>query len=103
MTDHEHAHHQRTTGGSFWTSRTGLVLLAFLAMGGALLFTEHQAHVLGVLPFLFILACPLLHMFGHAGRGGHGGHGGHGSPSDESGRDRRRSTEAWDSSRGEKS
>jgi len=26
------------------------------------------------LPFLFLLACPLMHMFMHRGHGGHGGH-----------------------------
>jgi hypothetical protein len=33
--------------------------------------------VLGALPFLFLflLACPLLHLFMHGGHGGHGGHG----------------------------
>jgi hypothetical protein len=31
-----------------------------------------------VLPFLLILACPLLHMFGHGGHGRHGSHGRHG-------------------------
>jgi hypothetical protein len=40
-----------------------------------LLFSEHRAHFLGVLPFLFILACPLLHMFMHGGHGSHGGDG----------------------------
>ena len=29
------------------------------------------------LPILILLACPLLHVFGH---GSHGGHGGHGDP-----------------------
>ncbi len=63
--------HQR---GSFLTSRTGLVLLGFLAIGGALLFTEHRAHVLGALILLPLLACPLMHLFMHGGHGGHGGH-----------------------------
>ncbi len=85
--------------GSFWTSRGGLVLLAFLVMGGLLLFTEHQAHVLGVLPFLFIFACPLLHMFGHGGHGGHTGHG----PSDQTALDPRGSKGTGGSSKGEKS
>jgi hypothetical protein len=30
--------------------------------------------VLGVLPYLLILACPLMHLFMHRGHGGHGGH-----------------------------
>lgn len=100
MTNHDHSRHQTGSGGGFWTSRSGLVLLAFLAMGGALLFTEHRAHVLGLLPFLFLLACPLLHMFGH---GGHGGHGGHDQPSDQADSDSRGSTGTWDATKGGKS
>jgi hypothetical protein len=49
-------------------------LLGFLAIAGFFLFTEHQAHVLGALPFVLLALCPLLHLFGH----GHGGHGKHG-------------------------
>lgn len=99
MSDHNHAHNQNGGGGGFWTSRSGLVLFAFLAMGGVLLFTEHRAHVLGLLPWLFILACPLMHVF----HGGHGGHGGHGRPSNQSGSDTRGRTGTWDASKGGKS
>ena len=37
--------------------------------------TEHTAHVFGVLPYLLLLACPLMH-FLHRGHKGHGRHGG---------------------------
>ena len=60
------------SGAGFLRSRSGLVLLAFLAITGFFLWTEHRAHVLGALPWLLLLACPLLHLFMH--RGGHGGH-----------------------------
>ena len=52
------------------------VFYAFLVMGGVLLFTEHRAHLLGILPYLFLLACPLMHLFMHHGHGGdsHDGH-----------------------------
>jgi hypothetical protein len=52
-------------------SRSNWVLLGFLAIAGFFLLTEHRAHVLGVLPFLLLLACPLLHLFHHGGHGGH--------------------------------
>lgn len=39
---------------------------------------EHRAHLLGWLPWLIVLACPLMHLFMHGGHGRHGGHGGHG-------------------------
>lgn len=51
-------------------NRSNWVLLAFLAIGGFFLLTEHRAHVLGVLPFLLLLACPLLHLFHHGRHGG---------------------------------
>ena len=63
---------------SFLSSRTGLAFLVFLAIVGYLLWTEHEAHLRAVvpyLPWLLLLACPLLHLFMH--RGGHDGH--HGS------------------------
>jgi hypothetical protein len=55
----------------FFASRATWVLLAFLAIAGFALFTEHRAHALGVLPWLLLLACPLLHVFMHGGHGGH--------------------------------
>lgn len=64
---------------SFWRSRSGIVLLGFLAIAGFFLFTEHRAHLLGALPFVLLALCPLLHLFGHGGHGGEsrkgGGHG----------------------------
>jgi hypothetical protein len=62
-------------------TRTGLVAVAFLAIAAFLLLSEHRAHALGLLPFLLLLACPLLHLFMHGGHGSHGGHGGHGGRS----------------------
>ena len=35
------------------------------------LLTEHLAHVVGFLPFLLLLACPLMHIFMHGGHGHH--------------------------------
>ncbi len=64
--NHEHS----SDTGSGWRSRTGWVFLAFLAIAGFFLFTEHRAHALGLLPFALLLLCPLLHLFGHR----HGGH-----------------------------
>ena len=53
--------------------RTVAVLLASLAISGFLLTTEHRAHVLGVLPWLLLLACPFLHLFMHGGHRGASG------------------------------
>lgn len=62
---------------SFWKSPVGLGLLVALMVGGFYLVTEHQAHLFGVLPYLILLACPLMHVFMHKGHG-HGGHSAHG-------------------------
>jgi len=45
------------------------------AIGVALLVVDHWAHMLGILPYLVILACPVMHFVMHRGHG-HGGHGG---------------------------
>jgi len=66
MTSHDT--HEKS---SFWKSRTGISLCAFVAIAAVLLVLEHRAHALQWLPFALLLACPLLHLF-H----GHGGHGG---------------------------
>jgi hypothetical protein len=55
----------------WWRSRGGLVLAGFLIVAGYFLVTEHTAHVLGALPWLLLLACPLMHLFMHHGHGGH--------------------------------
>ena len=80
---HDHAEHY-SQRQNFFTSRAGFVLVGFLLIGGALLFTEHRAHVLGALIWLPLLACPLMHLFMHSGHGGHGGH--EGNRGDTSGR-----------------
>jgi hypothetical protein len=59
-------------GRSFLASRAGVVFLVFVTIAGFYLLTEHTAHVFGVLPYLLILACPLMQVFTHRGHGGHG-------------------------------
>ena len=64
-----------------WRTRGGVVLCGFLIVAGFYLLTEHTAHVLGVLPFLLLAACPLMHLFMHHGHGGNDGQaGGHATP-----------------------
>lgn len=52
------------------------VFLGFLALAAGLLIAEHRVHVLGALPWLILLACPLMHLFMHRGHS-HGAHGHH--------------------------
>lgn len=50
----------------------GLFILG--GIGAYFLLTRHYAHVVDALPFLLLLACPLMHLFMHHGHGGHGNH-----------------------------
>ena len=53
--------------------RWGWVFLAFALMAVVLLWQEHRAHVLGVIPYLILFSCPLMHLL-HRRRHGYGGH-----------------------------
>lgn len=68
-------HSPQTGGGGFLRSRTGIVLIVFLAIATFYLVTEHTAHFFGLLPYGLLLLCPILHLLMHGGHGGHGGHG----------------------------
>lgn len=67
--------HGATEQGSpqkpWWKGRTGIALGGFLVVAAFYLFTEHAAHTVYALPFLFLLACPLIHLFHHHGGGDH--------------------------------
>ena len=58
---------------SWWRSPTGFILVAFIGIAAFFLVTEHRAHILGALPYLLLLACPLLHWLMHGGHGNHDG------------------------------
>lgn len=58
-------------GGSWLFSRAGIATLVALPILGLLIFTGHGLHLLGGLPYLLILACPLMHFFMHGGQGKH--------------------------------
>ena len=49
--------------------RISLVLIVFLVIAAFFLITEHGAHLFGVLPYLLLLACPLMHWLMHGGHG----------------------------------
>jgi hypothetical protein len=49
---------------TFW------VFCGFAAVGAFYLLTAHREHVFDYLPYLLLMACPLMHLFGH----GHKGH-----------------------------
>jgi len=70
---------------SFWLSPSGIALVVFLAAAGYFLWTEHRAHVVGFLPYTFLLLCVGMHFFMHGSHGGHGAHK-HGDKGDDDGR-----------------
>ena len=70
--NHDHPLHD-VQPKAFWGSRYSIGLLVLGAIALYFLLTEHRAHFIFALPFLFLLACPLMHIFMHHDHGGHGG------------------------------
>ena len=76
----DHSQDQQPETGSAKSFRAKWVLPAFIVVAAYFLITEHRAHLSGLLyylPFLLLLACPLMHLFMHSGHGGHGSGGAH--------------------------
>ncbi len=69
---------------SSWSAYSRTVFIAFAAIAAVLIAYEHRLHLLGLLPWLFLLACPLMHLFMHHGHGHHGRHPGADSPAPKS-------------------
>lgn len=83
--NHSHAAHpqqpEQLRAQPFWRSRYAIGLLVMGAVAAYFLLSEHRAHFIGALPYLLLLACPLMHIFMHGGHGsGHGDHGGGDKP-----------------------
>ena len=49
----------------FLASKAGLLTTLAVAALGAYLLWTHSGHVLLAAPYLLLLACPLMHLFGH--------------------------------------
>jgi hypothetical protein len=56
---------------SVFVSRKRTALLALTAFGATLIAYDHRVHVIGALPYLVLLACPLMHLFMMHGDDGH--------------------------------
>lgn len=54
----------RETG---FSSRSKWAFAVFMLVAAFFLWTEHRAHLLGILPYLLFAACPLVHLFHHGG------------------------------------
>lgn len=61
---------------SRWRSPLGIFMLVAGAVGVYYLVAEHLTHVSQAIPYLFLLACPLMHLF-HGHGHGHHDHQGH--------------------------
>ena len=61
-----HSHEERKRFDLFQIGKWGAIaIIAYY------LLTEHRAHVFQFLPYLLILACPLMHFFMHGSHDGH--------------------------------
>ena len=56
----------RTHGLPFWTTFWVCAVLAVF-----LLWKDHRAHALGLLPYALLLICPVVHLFMHRGHRRH--------------------------------
>ena len=69
--------HPQSSPPNFWRTKYAIGLVVIGAVATYYLLTEHLGHVVGALsylPYLLILACPLMHVFMHHGHGKHADH-----------------------------
>ena len=64
---------QQPATPSFWKSPFGVVATLLAVAASAWLYFVHKDHVLALLPYALLAACPLMHVFMHRGHG-HGRH-----------------------------
>jgi thiol:disulfide interchange protein len=55
-----------------WVGKLALALV--LTALASFLLARHGAHLYALLPWLLLLACPLMHLLHHRGHGAHRGH-----------------------------
>lgn len=72
-----HEHHGAVTGPRKTNRTLAWFCLSLVALAaGAYFGAGHWAHVGPYLPFVILLLCPLMHLFGGHGHGSHGSKGG---------------------------
>lgn len=76
----DHSHHPRAPDPPFWRSKGGIALIMLALIGLFYVAREHYGHFSQILPYLILLLCPLMHVFGH-------NHGGHSHSSEQVARD----------------
>ncbi|MGV8920592.1 MAG: DUF2933 domain-containing protein [Pseudomonas sp.] len=70
--------HSAHTSSTFLRSKPGITLGMLLMITLFYLARDHYGHMLGLLPYMILLLCPLMHFFGHY----HGGNSHHSETSD---------------------
>ena len=62
--------HQEHAAGCEHRPRSGRgwIFVAFALMAVVLLWEEHRAHILGVIPYLILFSCPLMHLLHRHGQ-----------------------------------
>lgn len=68
---HDETHNAHNGPGDWLLSRTGVATVGVVSVLAFLIYTGHSAHLLGALPYLLILSCPLMHIFMHGGHHHH--------------------------------
>ena len=63
-------HHPVDPPPSLWKSKAGIALIMLVVIGVSYIAREHYGHISQILPYLILLLCPLMHLFGH----NHGAH-----------------------------
>ena len=69
-----------TARPSWWRTPNGVAVIGFALVGAFHVLREHWGHALGALPYLLLLACPLMHLLMRRGHGRH--HDGRGGTGD---------------------
>jgi hypothetical protein len=68
----EYEHRIHESHPSQWRTAHSVGLFIIGSIGAYFLLTRHYVHVLDALPFLLLLACPLMHIFMHHGHASQG-------------------------------
>ncbi len=67
MAGSQHEHSATCERRSSWS----WIFVAFAVMAVVLLWQEHRAHLLGIVPYLILFACPLMHLLHRHGHWQH--------------------------------
>lgn len=71
--DHHANGHGQDADERFWRTPAGIAFTVFATVAALYLLFEHWLHLLGALPWLLLLLCPVMHVFLHKGHHGPGG------------------------------